>query len=67
MCEEVEVEISSVAAGILSKPYGSYPTDYLLNILVILNNLAKYHTMKSRVCNEKFSQSLVFAIMVRFH
>lgn len=66
MCEELEVEISSFVALAFAKPYGSYPTDYLLNILTILNNLAKYHTMKTYVCNDKFAQALVYAITVRY-
>lgn len=64
MCEEIQLDISNVVSAILSKPYATYPTDYLLNLLVILNNLAKHHALKDGIVNEKFAQSLVFAISV---
>lgn len=66
MCEEIHKDISPIVSLILSKPYTTYPTDYLLNLLTVLNNLAKYHVLKSAIVTEKFAQSLVFAIAVSF-
>ncbi|KAL5277062.1 ARMC3.2 family protein [Megaselia abdita] len=62
MCEEITTEISAIVWPILSKPFATYPTDYLLNLLIIMNNLAKYHVFKTSVLTDKFAQSLVFAI-----
>lgn len=64
MCEEIQIDFPMVVSAILSQPYTTYPTDYLLNLLVILNNLAKYHALKAGIVNERFAQSLVYAISV---